>query len=132
MAKRSHGRQGLEARPKWTQGRTRQHGTHMADKVWRRGQKRTQGGHMANTWRGKFGDAAIEDLRRADTRRTRGGHMPDTRRTSSGTRPEHIAASLFFLRENPTVNCLGKNIISHNVGVSWSSKISVMHKTPQD
>ena len=67
----------------------------------------TQGGHMADTWWTRFGGVAKADSRwtqgrhEADTWRTRGGQAP-------GTRPEHIAASFFFLRENPTVNCLGK------------------------
>ena len=102
-----HG-QGLEARPE------RAPGGHLADT------RRTHGGHKADTWRTKCGDAAkrnqaehkADNGRRmadgqsavnADTRGTHGGQ-------TLGTRPEHIAASLFFLRENPTVNCLGKKI----------------------
>ena len=86
----------------------------MADKVWRRrrGQsglkadkhktdtRRTRlgGAAQADTWRTRFGGAA-----KADTRRTQGGHMADKLQE-----PEPIAASLFFLRENCTVNCWGK------------------------
>ena len=94
-------------RPKQTQGKHQGgHGGHVVDKFWRRGQsglkadtrqthadtccqgqpKRTQGKHKGQE---------------ADTWRTRG-------RQALGTGPGHIAASLFFLRENPTVNCLGK------------------------
>ena len=62
----------------------------------------TRGGHKADTWRTKCGDAA-----KADRRRTRGGHMADTRRTSSGN-AARACGGQFFLRENPTVNCLGK------------------------
>ena len=50
----------------------------MADKVWRRGRS----GPKAGAWRTHCGQA-------------------------SGMRPEHIAASLFFPRENPTENSLG-------------------------
>ena len=74
---------------------------------WRRGQSGHTAGHQANarrTQRTKFGDAAI-----ADSRRTQGRHEADTWRTQCGqalgTQPEHIAASPFFLRKNPTVNC---------------------------
>ena len=76
-------------------------------------------GHKADPWRTKFGDAAIADpwqtqgrhkADKADSRRTRGGHMADTRRTSSGDAVRAYRGQPFFLRENPTVNCLGKNI----------------------
>ena len=59
-------------------------GGRMADKVWKRG-KRTQAGHKA-----------------------RGGHMAGTRRTSSGDAARAYRGQPFFLRENPTANCLGK------------------------
>ena len=82
---RTHGGQD-EMNTRWT------HGGLMPDKVWRHG----SGGHMPD----KFGDA--------DTMQTHGKQAP-------GTRPEHIAASLFFLRENPTVNCLGKkDVVERN------------------
>ena len=79
----------------------------LADTWWTKGK--------ADTWQTRFGDTAKVDTR-PDTRRTQGGHgghMAATWRAKGGqapgTRAEHIAASLFFLRENPTVNCLGKN-----------------------
>ena len=71
--------------------------------------RRTQGGQMAGSCRIRFGGAAA-----ADTRRMNGGHMSDkvsrhgqdTGRThcgqTRGTRPRHIAVSLFLLRENPS------------------------------
>ena len=93
----TQGGQGLDTRPKRTQGghmadASRSHGRHMADKVWRRGQKGLK----------------------ADTRRTQGGHMADTRRTSSGDAARAYRGQLFFpkLRENPTANCLGNNNVS--------------------
>ena len=83
-ARRTHGGQGLEAHPKCTPG------GHKADT------RRTHhGGHKAN------GSQALDE-HKADT-----WPMADTLRTAPGTRPEHIAASLFFLRENSMVNCLG-------------------------
>ena len=75
--------------------------------VWRRGQS----GHMANTWRTKFGDAAIAESRQtqgrheADSRRTRGGHKADKLRG----RGQGISRPAFFsISKIPTVNCLGK------------------------
>ena len=97
---------------------------HMADKVWRRGHRglkadtgQTQGkqsglkadtwltqvGHMVDTWRTRFGGAV-----KADSRRARDGYMADTRWTSSGDAARAYRSQPFFLRENPTVNCLGK------------------------
>ena len=107
-----------------TQGRT--YAGHEAG-TWRtRGLKadteQTQGGHMADTWRTRFGGVA-----KADSRWTQGGHEADTWRTrggqAPGTWPEHIAASFFFLRENPTVNCLGKHclLFTREVLLSWES-----------
>ena len=111
-----HGGQALEPRPKRTQGghmadtwRTKAkadtlqtrfggHNGH-AEKVWRRGHRGLKG-HKADTRRTQGGH-------KADTRRTRGGHMADT----SGQAPGRgLAASPFFLREIPTVNCLGKTV----------------------
>ena len=40
---------------------------------------------------------------------TQGGHEADTRRTSCGDAARAYRGKLFFLRQNPTVNCLGKN-----------------------
>ena len=90
--------QRLEARPKPTQGgyKARRTPDNMAAKVWRGSQRR----HKTKTWQTRFGGAGVA---KADSRRTQGGQAP-------GTRPEHIAASLFFLRENFTVNCLGNNM----------------------
>ena len=75
----------------------------------------------ADTWRTRFGGAAkqtqgghMADASKADTGRTNGGHMADTRRTQGGhmadklrERGQSIARQVFFLRENPAVNCLG-------------------------
>ena len=78
-------------------------------------------------WPTKLGDAAKADKTdTAGTRQGHGGRKADTWRTHGaqvpGTRPEHIAASLFILRENPTVNCLGnytsidpKQFLKHRV-----------------
>ena len=80
-----------------------------ADKVQKQGQgfsghivDKRQGGHMANkVWsRGQSG-------LRADTRRTRGGQRGRHMHGGQAWGRDHIAASLFFLRGNPTVNCLG-------------------------
>ena len=119
----------------WRRGQSQQHKAdkcgHKADKDWRRGQSQQ---HKADKWRTRTGGAAkansarrtsggqgLEARPKPTTQgqglevrpqpRTKGGQVADTSRTHGGRapemRPEHIAASLFFLRENPTVNCLG-------------------------
>ena len=67
---------------------------HKADIRW------THGGHKADKWRTRTEGAN-------NTRRTSGGHKPDTWRTSSGDAARAYRGQPFFLRENPTVNCLG-------------------------
>ena len=79
----------------------------MADKVWRRGQSGLKANTRADIWRTQGGHMA--DKVEAGTRRTRGGHMADTWRTTSGDAARAYRGQPFFLRENPTVNCLGKN-----------------------
>ena len=110
--RRSYG--GYMACKVWGQGEhmaetRRAHGRQMAGKVWRRGQSGfkgrkadtrwkhgAQGGHKADKRRTKCGDAA-----KAESRRT----MADKHRG----RGQSISWPAFFLlRENPTVNCLGK------------------------
>ena len=80
-----------DKRPSGLQDKWRTKGRHIADNVWRRGQSGPKADtiHKADTWRTRFGGAAKADSRRT---RTQGGQAP-------GTRPEHIAASLFSLRE---------------------------------
>ena len=76
----------------------------------------TKSGHMVDTRRTRFGGTA-----KADTLRTHGGQSGETlpKRNQGrdkadnggqalGTRPEHIAANLFLLRENPTVKLFGE------------------------
>ena len=60
MARRSHGRQGLEARPKWTQGGHRP--------TWHTHGGQSLEARPRRTWRTSFGAAG-----KADTRRTHGG-----------------------------------------------------------
>ena len=67
------------------------HGGHMADKGVQ--PRRTQGGHLADT-RWTHSGQGLE----ARPKQTHGGHAPDTR------------PAFFSLRENPTVDCLGKNL----------------------
>ena len=88
-ARRTSGRQGLEARPTTQDGQ----GLEARPKPTTQGvdTRRTSGGQEA-------------EARSKPTRRTSGGHMADKLQR----RGEHVAASLFFLRENLTVNCLGK------------------------
>ena len=113
----------------WRQGEhmadtRRAHGGQMAGKVWRGGPKQTQGsqgGHMAETWH---------------SRRTQGGQTADTWRTKCGdaakaesrrTQGEQWRTSrpaFFLLRENPTVNCLGKHPESGAATLSlWSTEL---------
>ena len=105
----------------------RTQGGHMANLVWRRshsrhkadtriqvgykvGTRQTQGGQMADTWRTRFGGAA-----KAETRRTHGGQaLLNVARAYRGQ-------PFFFLRENPTANCLGKNQ-NQDASVGTSSK----------
>ena len=112
----------------------------MPDKVWRRCQSghkadtwRLQGGHKAHTWRTHGGQGLVARLvqtqggHEADTwdtwRRTRFRGKADTSRTHAGqglearprrTRGRNVARAYrgqpFFLRENLTVNRLGKKI----------------------
>ena len=129
------GQQGLEERPRtrtqggYKAGKRQQHKadsrrTRIEDAAKAKNTGRTHGGHLVDKWRTRTGGAAKANNRRwtqggqvadkdwrrgqsqqhkADKWRTHGGQAPETR-------PEHIAASLFFLRENPTVNCLGKYV----------------------
>ena len=65
------------------------------------------GGHMADTrGQGLYKDPD-KGRQRADTWRTCGGHMVDTWRTRFGRTAK--AYRVFPLRDNPAVNCLGKN-----------------------
>ena len=85
---------------------------------------------VADKWRTRTGGAAKAN----NTRWTEGGHMANTWRThggqAPGTRPEHIAASLFFLRENPTVNCLGNKVVYLKwIKDTWTSSVSNLHNT---
>ena len=78
----------------------------------REDKEKTRSGHMVDTEGNmadtRFGGAAKADTRRAGTKRIHGGHMADKlwERGQSISQP-----ALFFLRENPTVNCLGKKIL---------------------
>ena len=104
-ARRTHGGQSLRGhhRLKADTGADarRTHGGDMVDKVWS-GLKAdawlTQVSHMADARRTRFGGAA-----KADSRRTQGRREADVARAYDG--------QLFFLRENLTVNCLGKNLL---------------------
>ena len=103
---RTNGKQGLETGLRDTR-RTQGERTKALDKVWRRSQahskadtRRKYGGY---TWRTKCGDAA-----KAESRRTQGGQWRTHRGQAPGTRPEHIAASPFLLRENPHSKLFGE------------------------
>ena len=131
---KANGGQGLEAGPKRTQGsqggrmaetrRSRRTNCgHMADKRRGRAQSTSRPAFfllranptvncLGNNKRRTSDGQGLEARPKPTTQGgqvTSGGH----KRTSGGqapeTRPEHIAASLFFLRENPTVNCWGNN-----------------------
>ena len=131
--RRTSGGQGLKARPKPTT-----QGGQVADKDWGRGHsqqhkadtRRASGGHKAdkrrtrtggaskanNTMRGQGGAAKPN---KADKWRTQAGHMADKLRG----RGQGISRPAFlFLRENPTVKCLGnytsidpKQFIKHRI-----------------
>ena len=84
---------------------TRPH-RHMAAEAWRG----SQNGQMADkVWRGRRGQSELKaDKHKADTGRTRlGGAAQRTQGGHIHGGQEHIAASRFLLRENPTLNCLG-------------------------
>ena len=88
--------------------------TEKPDKVGKQetGCKCLQGGEKAGIWRTSSWDVA-----KADSRQTQGGHLADTRRAHGTWRTQGRQAwsrwaqtssedgLLFFLRENPTVNC---------------------------
>ena len=86
--------------------RTRFGGRHKASSHKRRTRfggaaKRTQGRQTADTRHMADKARRWPKWKKVDTRWTNG--------QASGAGPEHIAASLFnLLREDPTVNCLGK------------------------
>ena len=112
------------------------------DKVQRRGRmvvtKRTHSGHMAmvdiarQTQEARTGGQGLEArkavtwltcvMHGTDPRRTCGGHKADkvwrcghkadTWRTSSGDAARAYRSQPFFLRENPTVNCLGNQVFN--------------------
>ena len=94
---RTNGRQGLEAGPKRIQG-------HKVET--RRDTRRASFGGAATCIQG--GHKA--DAAKAQSRRKEGGQWRTHGGQAPGTRPEHNAASLSLLRENPTVNGLGKKL----------------------
>ena len=85
----------------------------------------TEGGHMTDIWtQGTWsrdtwlmqGDSKVNGgAAKAHSGRAHGGHTADTRRAHGGESVECGDAARayrgqpFFLRENPTVNCLGND-----------------------
>ena len=93
----------------WRRGQSQQHkadkwrtsGGQVAGKYWRRGQSQQ---HKADKWRTSGGQ--VLEARPKPT--TQGGQEADKWRTSSGDAARAYRGPP-FLRENPTVKCLGKN-----------------------
>ena len=66
--------------------------------------------HKADSWRTHTGHKADNQSKRCEPT-TQGGHKADSWWTSSGGAAKAYRGQPFFLRENPTVNCLGKNLL---------------------
>ena len=87
----------------------RAHGGQRADTWWTH-TRQTEEAHTGWTKEARPQQRTIKcgDAAKADTRRTHSGHKADTWRASSGDAARGYRGQP-LLRENPTVNCLGKN-----------------------